>query len=584
MRRKRGHSFLASRPDSERVAKLAALDHELYPRGMTKDDFVSAIQAGYSFKGDSVLLGGAMRDGQVFADAPIRLPLRTMNRHGLISGATGTGKTKTLQMISEQLSEAGVPTLLMDIKGDLSGLAMPGEPSAGITDRHAKIGSEWSPSAYPVEFLTLSNEPGARLRATVLEFGPLLFSRMLGLNETQSSLVALVYKFCDDKHLPLLDLKDFKKVLEYITGEAKANVTAEYGLVPTTSTALILRKLIELEQQGAEQFFGEPSFEVQDLLRVEDGFGAISILRLSDMQDRPKLFSSFMLQLLAELYATLPEVGDTEKPKLVLFVDEAHLIFDDAEKSLLDEIETVIKLIRSKGVGIFFCTQLPTDIPNDVLGQLGMKVQHALRAFTANDRKAIHLVAQNYPETPFYNTEQLLTGLGIGEALVTVLDEKGSPTPLAATMLCSPRSRMGPLTPDELQAAVGRSAIAQKYNTTLDPQSAYEILGGKIAIAASPEQAQRIGASARRTFTPGAGAPRSPELNAALGGSSGDSAPQPGGVPYARPAAPAVPGTNVLGEILGSTAARSVMRSVAVTLTGTLTRSLLGAMGVRGRR
>jgi len=550
---------------------------------MSNGDFASTIQAGYSFKGDSILLGAAMRDGKVFAEAPIRLPLRTMNRHGLISGATGTGKTKTLQMISEQLSEAGVPTLLMDIKGDLSGLAVAGTPDAGITDRAAKIGSEWSPSAYPVEFLTISDEPGARLRATVLEFGPLLFSRMLGLNETQSSLVALVYKFCDDKHLPLLDLKDFKKVLEYITGEAKANVTAEYGLVPTTSTALILRKLIELEQQGAEQFFGEPSFEVQDLLRVVDGFGAISILRLSDMQNRPKLFSSFMLQLLAELYATLPEVGDMDKPKLVLFIDEAHLIFEDAEKSLLDEIETVIKLIRSKGVGIFFCTQLPTDIPNDVLGQLGMKVQHALRAFTANDRKAIHLVAQNYPETPFYNTEQLLTELGIGEALVTVLDERGAPTPLAATILCAPRSRMGPLTPDELKAAVDRSEIAAKYNTTIDPQSAYEILGGKIATAASPEQAQKNAAAARRTFTPGAAAPHSPELDAALGVPQG-STPQPGGVPYERPTAPVAAQPNILSEVLGSSVARSVMRSVATNITGTLTRSLLGAMGVRGRR
>lgn len=547
---------------------------------MSTGDFVSTIQSGYSFKGDSILLGAAIRDGKIFAEAPIRLPLSTMNRHGLISGATGTGKTKTLQMISEQLSEAGVPTLLMDIKGDLSGLAVAGTPSAGITDRQAKIGSEWSPSAYPVEFLTLSDEPGARLRATFLEFGPLLFSRMLGLNETQSSLVALVYKFCDDKHLPLLDLKDFKKVLEYITGDAKANVTAEYGLVPTTSTSLILRKLIELEQQGAEQFFGEPSFEVQDLMRVVDGFGAISILRLSDMQNRPKLFSSFMLQLLAELYATLPEVGDMDKPKLVLFIDEAHLIFADAEKSLLDEIETVIKLIRSKGIGIFFCTQLPTDIPNDVLGQLGMKVQHALRAFTANDRKAIHLVAQNYPETSFYNTEQLLTELGIGEALVTVLDERGAPTPLAATMLCAPRSRMGPLLPNELQDLVGRSQLAQKYNTTLDPQSAYEILGGKIATAASPEQAQKNATSARRTFTPGAAAPRSPELDAALGVPDEATA-QPVGVPYAKPAA-AQP--NVLGEIFSSPIARSVARSIAVNLTGTLTRSLLGAMGVRGRR
>jgi uncharacterized protein len=546
-------------------------------------DFLSTIQGGYSFKSEAALLGAATRNGEVFADAPVRLPLRTMNRHGLISGATGTGKTKTLQMIAEQLSEAGVPTLLMDIKGDLSGLAMPGTPAPAITEREAKIGADWSPSAYPVEFLTLSNEPGARLRATVLEFGPLLFSRMLGLNETQSSLVALVYKFCDDKRLPLLDLKDFKKVLEYITGDAKPNVTAEYGLVPTTSTSLILRKLIELEQQGADEFFGEPSFEMPDLLRDVNGFGAISILRLTDMQNRPKLFSSFMLQMLAELYATLPEVGDLEKPKLVLFIDEAHLIFDDAEKPLLDEIETVIKLIRSKGVGIFFCTQLPTDIPEAVLSQLGMKVQHALRAFTAKDRKSIKLVAQNYPETPFYNIEQLLTELGIGEALVTVLDERGAPSPLVATILCAPRSRMGPLLPNELEEIVKDSVIAQKYNTALDPQSAYEILGGKIATAASPAQAQRVSGATRKTFTPSSGAPRSPELEAALGQPNESSA-EPAGVPYPRPAAPAASEKNVLGEIFGSSIARSVMRSVAVNVTGTLTRSLLGAMGVRGRR
>lgn len=550
---------------------------------MSDGDFIPTIQGGYSFKGDAVLLGAATREGKVFALAPVRLPLRTMNRHGLISGATGTGKTKTLQMIAEQLSEAGVPTLLMDIKGDLSGLAMPGASSPAIAERHAKIGSDWSPSAYPVEFLTLSNEPGARLRATVLEFGPLLFSRMLGLNETQSSLVALVYKFCDDKRLPLLDLKDFKKVLEYITGEAKPNVAAEYGLVPATSVSLILRKLIELEQQGAEEFFGEPSFEMADLMRVADGFGTISILRLTDMQNRSKLFSSFMLQMLAELYATLPEVGDLEKPKLVLFIDEAHLIFDDAEKSLLDEIETVIKLIRSKGIGIFFCTQLPTDVPDAVLSQLGMKVQHALRAFTAKDRTAIKAVAQNYPETSFYKTEQLLTDLGIGEALVTVLDERGAPTPLAATILCAPRSRMGPLLPNELQDIVNRSDIAQKYNTTLDPQSAYEILGGKIATAVSPEQARRVGGAARRTFTPAPGAPHTRELDAALGNPE-EPATEPAGVPYARPAAPAPPEKNVLGEIFGNSVARSVIRSVAVNVTGTLTRSLLGAMGVRGRR
>jgi DNA helicase HerA-like ATPase len=549
---------------------------------MSSDDFESAIQKGYSFKGPAILLGAAMRGGRVFSDAPVRVPLSTMNRHGLISGATGTGKTKTLQMMAEQLSEAGVPTLLMDIKGDLSGIAMAGTESPAIKERQEKIGAEWSPGAYPVEFLTLSNEPGVRLRATVLEFGALLFSRVLGLNATQSSLVALVYKFCDDKHLPLLDLKDFKEVLDYITGGAKANVTAEYGLVPTTSTALILRKLIELEQQGAEQFFGEPSFDVRDLLRVVNGFGAISVLRLTDMQDRPKLFSTFMLQMLAELYATLPEVGDVEKPKLVLFIDEAHLIFDDAEKALLDEIETVIKLIRSKGVGIFFCTQLPTDVPADILGQLGMKVQHALRAFTAKDRKTINMVAQNYPETPFYKTEQLLTELGIGEALVTVLDERGAPTPLAATLVASPRSRMGPLTPDELEQIVKRSELSQKYNTQLDRESAYEILGGKIAAASSEEQARKVAGTPRRTYTPGA---PNKELADALGvPTQATDQPQVGGVPYPRAAAPSSSRPNVVTEILSNPVARSVVRSVAVNVAGTITRSLLGAMGVRGRR
>ncbi|MEA3187983.1 MAG: double-strand break repair helicase HerA and related ATPase [Chthoniobacter sp.] len=551
---------------------------------MSAKDFVSTIQAGYSFKGKAILLGAALQKGVAHAEAPVRLPLRTMNRHGLISGATGTGKTKTLAMIAEQLSEAGVPTLLMDIKGDLSGVAMPGAASASLTERHAKIGSEWSPSAYPVEFLTLLEGPGARLRATVHEFGPTLFARMLGLNETQSSLVALVFKFCDDKRLPLLDLKDFKKVLEYITGEAKAAVTAEYGLVPAASVGLILRKLIELESQGAETFFGEPSFEVEDLLRTVDEFGAISVLRLGEMQDRPKLFSTFMLQLLAELYATLPEVGDLEKPKLVLFIDEAHLIFADAEKPLLDQIETVIKLIRSKGVGVFFCTQLPTDIPDDVLGQLGMKIQHALRAFTAKDRKAIKLVAENYPETSFYNTEQMLTELGIGEAFVTVLDERGSPTALAATLLCAPRSRMGPLTAAELDGLVAASPLAERYNAAVDAQSAYEILGGKMAEAASPEHAQKMVGSARRTFSPAPAAARPPARSAELSEALGERDEPVAQVPYERPAVAAAPQHNMISDVLGSAVAKAVVRSVAVNIAGTVTRSLLGVLGVSGRR
>jgi uncharacterized protein len=542
---------------------------------MSTSAFPSAIQAGYSFAGDTLVLGGAQREGEVFPDASVLLPLRTMNRHGLISGATGTGKSKTLVMIAEQLSEFGVPSVVMDIKGDLSGLALPGTSNASVTARQEKIGRGWSPSAYPVEFLTLTEQPGVRLRATVLEFGPQLLSRVLGLNETQSSLVSLVYKFCDDKRLPLVDLKDFKKVLEYISGEARANVSAEYGLVPTTSTALILRKLIELEQQGAEKFFGEPSFEVEDLVRDIDGFGVISVLRLNDLQDRPKLFSTFMLQLLAELYAKLPEVGDLDKPKLVLFIDEAHLLFDDAEPALLDQIETVIKLIRSKGVGIFFCTQTPTDIPEAVLAQLGLKVQHALRAFTANDRKAIKLVAQNYPETEFYDTEQVLTELGIGEALVTVLDERGVPTPLVATLLCAPRSRMGALTSAELEQVVTRSALAPKYNVTVDPQSAYEILGGKIAAATTLAHASP--GAPRRTFSPTAGS-SSPASPMTVPPS------EPGGLPYERPAPPPSPQRSVVADIFGSSVAKSMVRSVAVNIAGTITRSLLGVLIPRRRR
>jgi DNA helicase HerA-like ATPase len=545
-------------------------------------DFVSTIQQGYATDGEAILLGAAVRDGTVHPDAQIRLPLRTMNRHGLISGATGTGKTYTLALIAEQLSEAGVPVLLMDIKGDLSGIAAAGVPNPKITERHARLGIDWSPTAYPVEFLTISNEPGIRLRATVIEFGPILFSRILGLNETQSSLVALVFKFCDDKSLPLLDLKDFKKVLEYITGPAKANVTLEYGLVPASSAGLILRKLIELEQQGADLFFGERSFEIEDLCRTDGGFGVISILRLADIQSRPKLFSSFMLQMLGELFATFPEAGDLEKPKLVVFIDEAHLLFDEASKELIDQVETVIKLVRSKGVGLFFCTQMPADLPDAILNQLGMKVQHALRAFTAKDRKELKLVAENYPETKFYETAELLTQLGIGEALVTVLNESGVPTPLAATLLAAPRSRIGPVEPTEIKELVSRSSLAGKYNEPLDSRSAYEILGGKVAAAAASQG--RGSASARRTYSPTASRPTAgDELADALGRAPGTE-PMADGLPYPAPKAEQPGAPNVFEQLMKSTVTKAVARSVAVAIAGTVTRSLLGVMGMSGRR
>ncbi len=449
-----------------------------------QEEFIAQIQKGYTFSGSSIVLGGAMLDGVSMPGLQVKIPLRTMNRHGLIAGATGTGKTKSLQLIAEQLAANGVPSLLMDIKGDLSGIAMPGTDNPKITERAGKIGVSWHPTGNSVEFLTLSGEKGARLRATVLEFGPVLFSRILGLNDTQGGVIAVVFKYCEDRNLPLLDLKDFKKVLQYLGNEGKEEIEAEYGQFSAATAGTILRKVVELEQQGADTFFGEISFDVHDLARMdENGRGVINVVRLTDIQDRPKLFSTFMLQMLAEIYASFPEEGDVEQPKLCIFIDEAHLVFQEATDALMQQLEAIIKLVRSKGVGIYFITQNPADIPESILAQLGMKVQHSLRAFTAKDRKAIKMAAENYPITEFYETEDLLTALGIGEALVSVLNEKGIPTPLAHTLMRAPESRMDILTPTEIDGIISRSNIARKYNQVVDRESAYEILNGKIAEA-----------------------------------------------------------------------------------------------------
>ncbi|HOS48050.1 MAG TPA: DUF853 family protein [Bacteroidia bacterium] len=506
-----------------------------------QDALKSAVQAGYTFKGTSIVIGAAVAEGNVLSDTQVRIPLRTMNRHGLIAGATGTGKTKTLQGLAEALSANGVSTLLMDIKGDLSGIAKPGTLNDKIKERHDKLGIEWTPSQYPAEFLSLSSEKGAKLRATVSEFGPVLFSKILDLNDTQSGVVSLVFKYSDDKKLPLLDLKDFKKVLQYLTNEGKAEIKQEYGAISTSSASTILRKIIEIEEQGAEMFFGEMSFDVNDLVRLNDkGQGYINIIRLSDVQDKPKLFSTFMLCLLAEIYATFPEEGDSDQPKLVIFIDEAHLIFKEASKALQDQLETIIKLIRSKGVGIIFCTQTPVDIPSAVLGQLGLKIQHALRAFTANDRKAIKMVAENYPETDFYKVDELITELGIGEALVTALSEKGTPTPLVHTCLCTPHSRMDVLSADELSDMVSSSELVSKYNKVIDRDSAFEILTQKLTVA--PEESEEAPAQA-----------------------SGKAAKQE-------------EEGSIVGDIMGSTVGRQVARTVARELT----RGLLGVLGISG--
>lgn len=443
--------------------------------------FIQSITDGYATKGDFILLGAAMLDGTPQKEAQVKLPLKTLNRHGLIAGATGTGKTVTLQIIAENMCSKGIPVLMMDLKGDLSGLAKPGISNPKIEERHAAIGIPFVPTGSSVEFLTLSKENGAKLRATVSEFGPVLFSKILDLNETQSGIVAIAFKYADDKQLPLLDLKDFKSLLNFMCNEGKNEIQKNYGNVSSTSVATILRSVIELESQGAETFFGERSFEVSDLTRTDSyGRGIGSIIRLTDIQDKPKLFSTFMLCLLAEVYQTFPEAGDMDKPKLCIFIDEAHLIFKEASDALLDQIESIIKLIRSKGVGIYFCTQNPYDIPDAVLSQLGLKVQHALRAFTEKDRKAIKKTAENYPISEFYKTDELLTSIGIGQALITALNEKGVPTPLAATHLRAPMSRIGVLTADEIQQIVSASTIAGKYNEVIDRESAFEILNKKL--------------------------------------------------------------------------------------------------------
>lgn len=446
-----------------------------------KETFFNYINEGYKTKGDFLTLGAAMLGEETITDAYVKIPLKTINRHGLIAGATGTGKTKTLQVFAENLSNKGVPVLLMDVKGDLSGLAQPSPGHPKIDERHEKIGFPFEASKFPVEILTISEQDGTRMRATVSEFGPTLLSRILDLTETQSGIVAVLFKYCDDKKLPLLDLKDFKKVLQFATDEGKKELEEEYGRISTASTGAILRKIVEIEQQGGDLFFGERSFEIDDLVRVDDeGRGIISVLRLTDIQDKPKLFSTFMLQLLAEIYSTMPEQGDSGQPELVMFIDEAHLVFKEASKALLGQIESIVKLIRSKGVGVYFVTQNPSDIPGAVLSQLGLKIQHALRAFTAKDRKAIKLTAENYPDSEYYDTAEVLTKLGIGEALVSSLNEKGIPTPLARTMLRAPMSRMDVLTPKELKTQIALSDIAEKYNEVLDRKSAYEMLNGKI--------------------------------------------------------------------------------------------------------
>ncbi len=458
-----------------------------------KSKFIQDLNARYSPIGAHIILGKGILDGEVVPEVNVSIPLKTVNRHGLIAGATGTGKTKTLQVFAEQLSHAGVPSLVLDIKGDFSGIAEPGSLNKIIEERYAKTKLPYEPQPFPVELMTISGEKGVKLRATVTEFGPVLLSKILELNDTQSSIMSIVFKYCDDKGLPLIDLDDLKKVLQYVTDnpQGKADLSNNYGSIAPASLGAILRSIVALEQQGAAQFFGEPSFDVEDLLQTRNGKGVVNILRVANIQSKPQLFSTFMLSLFAEIYMTFPEEGDSGKPKLVLFIDEAHLIFNEASKALLSQIETMVKLIRSKGVGIYFITQIPGDVPENVLSQLGLKIQHALRGFTAKDRKEISKAVENYPITEFYKADELIQNLGIGEAFVTALDEKGIPTPLVHTYLISPESRMDVLTDAEVYELTSKSALVAKYENTVNKDSAYEMLTSRMEQAvqeAAPKQ------------------------------------------------------------------------------------------------
>ncbi|CAN5564897.1 DUF853 family protein [soil metagenome] len=466
--------------------------------------FRQTMTGGYALDQPSLILGSPMLGDEVLADVHVRVALSMLNRHGLIAGATGTGKTKTLQMIAGQLSRAGVPAFIADIKGDLTGMAVPGPTDdARINDRMASLGLAYEPMGHPVEFFSLTGNLGAQVRATVSSFGPLLLGKVLDLNDTQTSILALIFKYCDDHDLPLLDLKDLSATLKFLSSDEGKPYLKEYGGMSPASVGVLLRSIVVLEQEGADVFFGEPELDVMDLLRTtDDGQGVVSLLELSDVMDKPRLFSTFMLWILARLYETLPEAGDLPKPKLCFFFDEAHLLFRDASKALMEQIERTARLIRSKGVGVYFVTHAPTDVPSPVLSQLGNRVQHALRAFTPDDADALRKTARTFPTSEHYEVERMLTSLGIGEAAVTVLSPRGIPTPLAATRLAAPDSNMNPLDEINFQGRIATSPMKAKYGTTIDRDSAYERINAKLAAARAAAAEAAVQAAARGQMSP----------------------------------------------------------------------------------
>lgn len=443
--------------------------------------FTEKIKASYKPTGSYIYLGAGILEGEVLAEAEVNLPLHMMNRHGLVAGATGTGKTRTLQLLAEQLSDAGVPVFMLDVKGDLSGLSQPGSINPKIEERATQLNKPFSPAGFPLELYSLSGKLGAQMRATVLEFGPTLLAKILDLNDTQTGVLVVIFKYADDHKMPIIDLNDLKKLVAYLSDEEGAEeIKSTYGKISSATSGTILRKIVAIEQQGLTGMFGERSFDIEDLFGRVDGKGTISLLNISDVQNQPVLYSTFLLSLLAEIFYNMPEAGDLDKPKLVFFFDEAHLLFKNSSKAFLEQIETIIRLIRSKGIGVFFCTQSPSDVPESVLSQLGNRIQHALRVFTPNDADALKKTVNTYPRSDFYKIDQILTALGTGQALVTVLNEKGIPTEVAATMLTPPRSIMGPLTTAEYIALTKTSAMTKKYEEIIDPESAYDILTKRI--------------------------------------------------------------------------------------------------------
>lgn len=476
---------------------------------MSRESFITAINNAYTFQSPSIHLGSGVYQQEIVSEARVNLSLRMMNRHGLVTGATGSGKTRTLQLIAEQLSAAGVPVFMPDMKGDLSGMATEGTANDKINERAQALGVTFTPTAFPVEIYSLSGKQGAQMRATVTEFGPVLLGKILELNDTQTGVLTMLFKYADDKQLPIVDFNDLKKVLNYLTEGAGADeIKNDYGKISGATAGTILRKIVALEQQGVDQLFGERSFDIDDLFQKVDGRGVISLLNVADMQRTPAVFSTFMLALLAEIYQALPEAGDLDKPKLIFFLDEAHLLFKDAPKAFLEQIEQVVRLIRSKGVGIFFCTQLTQDVPPAVLAQLGNRVHHVIRVFTPNDVKALKETIKTFPSSAYYTMEQQFTQLGTGQAFITVLNEKGIPTETVVTHLLPPASLMGPLEPAQYQALLQTSDMYKKYQEAIDPQSAFEILSARMEQHEQEEAARKADAAEAKASRSTAGTSR----------------------------------------------------------------------------